>query len=178
MSSKTSFGSILWPTIKLNLYISWILTPTKRPRMVCTYFAFLFAYTVYVCVRHRKTSVCAGGERILSGSTVVSFIASRGEVKWIPSLTHFSWLFSFHISSLCKYGWRVYSLLSLSIFWGLGVCVCVCLVVFGSGGGRDDDWERLFFHQSLMTLSPHWLLRWFSFANVYRVLIDGCSIVV
>lgn len=52
-----------------------------------------------------------------------------GEVKWISSLIHFSWLFSFQISSLCTYACRVDSLLSLSIFWAsLWACVCLLLL--------------------------------------------------
>jgi len=89
-------------------------------------------HQMQVCEAQREECVCAGGERIMSGSSVGGLPASRGEVKWISSLIHFSWLFSFQICSPCTYDWRVDSLLSLSIFWGL----CVCLLMWWG------DWWR------------------------------------
>lgn len=127
-------------------------------------------HTPHTCVRgterEREDSacmcvcVCAAGEGIMSRNTVGGFLASRGEVKWISSLIHFSWLFSFQISSLCTYGWRVDSLLSLSIFWGVPT-VRLCLVAFGGVSGQGGCWWRsrlrhagvFFFNQSLMTNS-------------------------
>lgn len=49
-------------------------------------------------------------------------------MKWISSLIHFSWLFSFQISGLCTYGFSF-------IFKHLLGTQCVCLVAFRGGGG-------------------------------------------
>lgn len=138
----------------------------RRTQRVCAYHVFMFAYTAYMCARHRErrlcvcVCVCAAGEGIMSRNTVGGFLASRGEVKRISSLIHFSWLFSFQISSLCTYGWRVDSLLSLSIFWGKPT-VRLCLVLLDGGSGQGGCWWRsrlkhaglFFFNQSLMTIS-------------------------
>lgn len=68
----------------------------------------------------------------MSGSAVGGLPASRGEVKWISSLIHFSWLFSFQISQSLYI--RLTGRFSF-IFKHLLGTRCVCLVAYWGGGG-------------------------------------------
>lgn len=131
--------------------LGWCV-PVPRPP-VCT----------HVCEAQREECVCVQEEKGLWVRALWGVCQSPGG-GGISSLIHFSWLFSFQIDLRSLYiDWRVDSLLSWSIFWGLGVCV---------GGVQDGSRRRrAVFHQALITISPNWLLRRGSFADAFRVLI-------